>query len=82
MLKEMARKGKKEESTPIVGRKSAEKYKRKIASKMMLTELKSMRTEFSQLIKLDNSLSHIASDYKSLQGQLFAERVSMSTAKQ
>jgi len=78
-----AKKGmKKEENegSAKLGKKSSEKYKRKIASKMMLTELKSMRTEFSQLIKLDNSLSHIASDYKTLQGQLFAERVSMSTA--
>ena len=69
MLKKFARRAAKEaehSSSAKLGKKSAEKYKRKIASKMMLVELKSMRTEFSQLINLDNSLSHIASDYKSL----------------
>jgi hypothetical protein len=47
---------------------------------MMLAELKSMKTEFSQLINLDNSFAKINNEYRNLQSQLFSERISMTTA--
>ena len=60
-------------------RKRESKLKRKLAQKCLLTEFCQMRTHLNHLVKRDNELASARNDLRNLQGQLFTERVAMST---
>ena len=62
-------------------RKRENKLKRKFAQKCLLTEFCQMRGYLNHLVKRDNELAAARNDLRNLQGQLFTERVAMSTYK-
>ena len=45
----------------------------------MLTEFCQLRGHLSHLIQKDNSMARVRNELRNLQGQLFTERVAMST---
>lgn len=62
-------------------RKRDSKLKRKLAQKCLLTEFCQMRSYLNHLVTRDNELASVRNDLRNLQGQLFTERVAMSTNK-